>query len=222
MDWMQSERGRFDRFRAGERATLLQVYEVYAPMLTQSLASLRPRTEAPFELCDLVQETFIRAFCDEGRQRFDGMRPFLPYLIGIAQHLALDRQRQARRRESLHGQIEHAEQHGRDVQQVETAPEAMAMQAELQRLFSAFLDGLDETSRKVVQYRFIEDRPRREVSDACGLSAMQLRTLEKKLRQALASRLVLAGYGETALAVTSGVCLALLLGLAGGLGGGLG
>jgi hypothetical protein len=58
--------------------------------------------------------------------------------------------------------------------------------------------------------RFEERLPRRAVQDATGLSAMQVRTREKRLRRQLATRLDSAGYSRLAAQSISILILAIL------------
>lgn len=53
---------------------------------------------APFDLDDIVQETFVRAFTEPVRKSYDGVRPFAGYLYVIGHNLLVDRLRVERRR----------------------------------------------------------------------------------------------------------------------------
>ena len=44
----------------------------------------------PQDLADLVQEVFMRAFSREGRQAYDGLRDYGPYLFAIARNVLVD------------------------------------------------------------------------------------------------------------------------------------
>ena len=59
------------------------------------------------------------------------------------------------------------------------------LRQELGRLYAAFVARLDERDRTFFRHRFEEQQTQVEAGEACGLSHMQARTLEKKLRARL-------------------------------------
>jgi RNA polymerase sigma factor (sigma-70 family) len=197
MTWLAEDRERLVRFRRGDAAVLREVYGRYAPGLMAELSARYGGSGGvfggPFELADAVQETFIKAFADNARAQYDGLRPYATYLSVIARHRVIDVWRQLDRRGSLHEQAladlasEHAERVGG------RGPERAVEQAELVRLLSAFLATLGEAERAVVKLRLVEDRPRREVSAATGMGAMRVRLAEERLRRRLHAWLCEAG-----------------------------
>lgn len=191
MTWVGSDRERLAAFRRGDRTVLAEVYARYAPELARALAQgyvaegvrlTGPR--AALELEDVLQEAFVKAFADEARAAFDGARPFGAWLATIARNLLLDRHRRTSREPALDPPSPSA-----------NSPETEALRRELADVYRDFLEGLDPRDRQVLQLRLEKDAPRREVSEKTGLSAMQVRLREARLRKALAQVLRRSGWG---------------------------
>src|SRR3954447_20532861 len=100
--WLIEDRERLKRFRAGEATVLAEVYALYSPGIALALsnemtvtvngAHYRFRgTVSAFDVDDLLQETFVRAFGEQARLSYDGLRPFRAYLLTIARNLLVDR-----------------------------------------------------------------------------------------------------------------------------------
>jgi len=196
--WLNEDPARLAGFRRGDAEMLSAVYTHYAPRLARAIAggfttgAHRVTVESPFELDDLVQETFIRAFAPRARAAFDGGRPFFPYLAAIARNLTIDRGRRTTRSpEQLHPTSQVAESSAG----AGASPEADVMGLQLRQLYRTFVDELDSEARRLWHLRVEESRSRREVEEATGLSAMQVRTRETQLRRELVRRLDAAGYG---------------------------
>jgi len=195
MPWLAEDRTRLLRFREGDRALLAEVYRWYAPGLAKCLQgswrfedggrkALFRGCDTPFELDDLVQETFIRAFAHAARLRYDGLRPFAAYLFGIAQLLLIESFRKRHRRQRLF-EVDPEESQPLE----ESSPETSAIGSQLREVYRRFVSALTPADRTLVQLRFEQDAPRRAVEEATGYSAMQVRTRESKLRAALFARL---------------------------------
>jgi RNA polymerase sigma-70 factor (ECF subfamily) len=202
MPWLTEDRARLEAFRRGEADILAQTYDVYALPLAERLARGVSvdrgaqrlhfgRAAQPHELAEVVQETFIRAFSPSARQRYDGLRPFASYLLSIARNLIVD----AHRSRVRHDRWEERARAVVDETGAEQ-PDTALIDVELRQIYARFVEGLDETGKQVCQMRFTEQLPRRQVCAATGLTLMQVRHLEERLRGRLFRLLVAAGYGE--------------------------
>src|SRR5574341_691980 len=89
------DRSFLDAFRRGDRAALAAVYEHYVAGVSAILrhgfafSSGGARTRfhgyrSQFELEDILQEVFSRAFSERARLAWDGLTPYESYLAGIA------------------------------------------------------------------------------------------------------------------------------------------
>lgn len=184
---------------------LAEVYDAYALPVARAAANGfvgQGRTgryriagvTSPFELDDVVQETFLRAFTPRAREAYDGVQPFLRYLTAIARNLLIDRGRKTRRRgeELAPSGVLEDEQHAATSPAPD--PEAELVAAQLRRLYAAFLASLTPADRSLWQLRVEQEEPRRSIEVALGLSPMQVRTREARLRAELLRRLEHAGY----------------------------
>jgi RNA polymerase sigma factor (sigma-70 family) len=137
-----------------------------------------------FEVDDVVQETFVRAFAEPARQGYDGIRPFVAYLTVIARNLLIDAHRRSQRAARLFVPVSGDELQAEDVQP-NSSPEQQAQAAELAEAWGDFVDGLETKERTLLELRLGQRAPRREVCKRTGWSAMQVRTRESKLVQRL-------------------------------------
>jgi RNA polymerase sigma factor (sigma-70 family) len=191
------------RFRRADPAALAEVYRAYSALMARRLAHgfsfdsegrrLHFRGfHLAFELDDMLQETFIRAFSDSARSGYDGARPFSTYLLAIAKNLLIDRFRKRGPTQTL--SIEDNEIVVADEDQ--KSPESAAADEQLRGIYQRFIATLDDTDRQVVKLRFEEEKTRREICDALGLSPMQLRWREAKIKKGLHDELSTKGYAE--------------------------
>jgi RNA polymerase sigma-70 factor (ECF subfamily) len=202
-----------ERFRAGERAALEEVYRHHAPEVAAFLSrgfGFNSRGRAmrfagyhqPFDLDNAMQETFVRAFKPSARLGYDGLHPYKGYLCGIARNYVLD---ELRAREVAMSPFVLDVGGATDAQpalaamgdegaRTDATPTAAGgkqsgsaehdyLRQELGRLYGEFVAGLDERERGFFHARFEEQRTQVEAGAAVELSHMQARTLEKKLRE---------------------------------------
>jgi len=168
---------------------LTRVYEVYAPGLAATLATgfvVRDGEGArrfdgrlgPFDLDDLVQDAFIRAFDDRARRAYDGLRPFAPFLLAIARNSLVDRARRERRYAARLATVRD------EVADAPAAPgpDVAADERAIADAYLGFRAGLDELARQVWSLRFEEGASRRVVEEQTRLTPMQVRSREKQLR----------------------------------------
>jgi RNA polymerase sigma factor (sigma-70 family) len=210
-----------ERFKKGERKALEEVYRHYVADVANFLSrgftfNSRERSlrfmgyVQPFDLDNAIQETFTRAFKESARVGYDGLHSYKNYLLAIARNLVLD---EFRNREVAMSPFIEAEQRvePRAVHDGEEAPPSAPMQSEgsaghsaerdfltqeLSQLYAAFIERLNERERIFFHARFEEQRTQVEAGQECGLSHMQARTLEKKLRERFLKFMQAKGYLE--------------------------
>jgi RNA polymerase sigma-70 factor (ECF subfamily) len=202
---LMDDRPLLDAFRRGDEAALLRIYSHYSASVRRTLKigfsfasggqTFRFRGYGDtFELQDILQETFMRAFGERARAGYSGLKPFGPYVMGIARNLVIDDFRRRRREMSLFVP-ESAEKKLHESKPEELAsmgqwsrasnPEQNAIARQQQRLIEGFLDGLDETSRALVRLRFVDGLPQEEVAAELGVDRNRVRRLIREVRLSL-------------------------------------
>ncbi len=175
-------------FRTGDPEALLRVYDHYAPQVGAYFFARG--IEDACDLDDLLQETFMRAFAESARRRYDGRRPFRNYLLTIAHNCMIDGGR--RKRPTA---VEPHELENRcDPSDRRAEPEQLARRGELQRLVAGFLTRLSSDDRELVRLRFEEGMSQSQAGARLGLSRQQVRTRERRLRSDLQAVLGPTGY----------------------------
>ncbi len=199
-----------DRFRAGDPAALKTVYLHYQPRVAGFLRAgfgfasgerrLRFRGfQSPFELETATHETMARAFLPAARLAYDGLRPFGEYVLAIARNYVLN---QLRRHEALvlvGGAAELDDEAGGGAPAEAGPGPAQSVgesleEREIHRLIAAFLDGAEPRERELFQLRFREERGQEEAARAMGLTRIQVRRAEHKLKKRLLEHLKRNGY----------------------------
>lgn len=147
-------------------------------------------------------------FSERARLAYDGITPYKTYLLTIAKNLVLS---ELRRREVAMSQLvrevdgETAEltidtlsggAHPIASSEPELSAETEYLNRELARLYAAFVDQLDEQHGQFFVARFEQRKTQVEAGKAVGLSHMQSRTLEKKLRKRFLAFMQSNGYLE--------------------------
>jgi RNA polymerase sigma factor (sigma-70 family) len=210
-----------ERFKKGERKALEEVYRHYVADVANFLQrgfsfTSRERMlrfmgySQPFDLDNAIQETFTRAFKETARVGYDGLHSYRNYLFAIARNLVVD---EFRNREVAMSPFIEADR-GADRPPVhdgeEAAPagtlssegshgtsaEADFLRQELSTLYAAFIERLEERERMFFRARFEEQKTQVDAGEVCGLSHMQSRTLEKKLRERFLKFMHSKGYLE--------------------------
>jgi RNA polymerase sigma-70 factor, ECF subfamily len=197
------------RFRAGERRALEETYRHYAPVVASFLSRgftfksgerlLRfDGYSSPFDLDNTLAETFVRAFREQARLGYDGLNPYKNYLLTIARNLVID---ELRGREVVMSALPNGAAVLDRLEPSEDGGDAQSMEEdllakELAGLCARFVDRLADRDRVFFKARFEETKTQVEAGRAAGLSHMQARTLEKKLREKLLKFLHASGYLE--------------------------
>ena len=196
-----------EAFRRGERPALAEVYREYARPLFGLLregfgfqsggkqhhfAGFRD----PWELENAVQETFLRAFGERARLRYDGLRPYRNYLFTIARNLVID---EFRRKERLFAPLDEAVEVAAADDPVTLAspppgPERQAEQREISGHVETFVEGLDPRERRVFDARFRQGASVERAARDLGITEYRVKRTEKKLKKRFFRRMRELGY----------------------------
>lgn len=232
------DRDLLDRFRRGERAALLAVYQHYVTDVTRFLT--RGFTfdsqgrhcafsgfRGGYEIEAAIQEVFRRAFEERARLAYDGLRPYRPYLLRIARNAVINdlKSKQPilfRFRQGRPVILEPSAEETPESSPASTAsPEEIAEAREVHELVVAFKAELDEREAAVFRARFEEGMSAERAGSAVGLTRSQIRTTEQRLRERflafMQSRGYLGHYGRRDAGLEHSVSAALLVLCFGGL-----
>ena len=197
-------------FRAGERAALAEVYRCHAEEVALYLRrgfSFRAGADVhrfvgyggASDLHDVLQETFRRAFEPAARARYDGLRPYAPYLKTIARNLVLQGFRRQQTRFPRFGDLDDLNVEEIDVDgPVPLDPELELQGRQVQQVVQAFLALLAPDERELLRLRFSEGLSQRDVAERLGLGRQLVRTREARLRERLLEYLIARGEGSLA------------------------
>lgn len=186
-------------FREGRTEALGEVYRRHADEVTRQLrygfafqaAGRHHRfvgCRSAFELHDALHETFRRAFEPSARARYDGLRPYGPYLRAIARNVVL---RGFRAREVQFPEVRGPDGAGGEasggpieiVDEGSQSPEQHVGRAQVRAVVQRFLETLPASDRRLLQVRFVDGKSQRDAAEVLGLGRQQIRTREAKLRQ---------------------------------------
>lgn len=194
MPVFHNDRPLLDGFRRGDRAALSKVYFHYVDAVA-TLArcgfvldegSRIPGAESAEVERELVQESFARAFSLRGREGYDGLRPYRPYLLRITKNLLIDRLRRRRPELSLDDpSSERLLEESPLGTPPEVSPEEALHFGTLAQAARAFLGEAPADLRELVRLRFEEDLSQEDAAATLGISRRRVRTLEEKAQQGL-------------------------------------
>jgi RNA polymerase sigma-70 factor (ECF subfamily) len=201
-----NDRSILESFRQGDRAVLARVYRTYSPEVVRYLArrfSVNSATGAstahlgPLDLEAAHQETFIRAFQPAMRLRYDGVRPYLGFLLTLAHSTAIDLLRASGRVSREAVPLEDAPELTQRTAE-ESGPEELALESEVRSLVRQFLSGLPEEIRALAQLRFMEGLSQEASAVRLQLTRGEVRVRERRLRLQFLEHLRTQGWLEGA------------------------
>jgi RNA polymerase sigma factor (sigma-70 family) len=187
-----------EQFRRGDREALSAVYEHYVaeveavvkrgfPLATQGGYVAGAKDVEVVR--ELVQETFVRAFSDQARAAYDGVRRYRPYLVQIAKNLLIDRVRalgngssqcvEPRRPRAVAywWSVYHIAENGSPADDLHRLRLAAAV--------AEFVNDLEPEARTFVALRFDQDLSQEHVAEKMSCSRRRVRTLESRVRTGL-------------------------------------
>jgi RNA polymerase sigma-70 factor (ECF subfamily) len=171
-------------FRRGDRAALEEVYWATLDTIERLVwAGVRRAERARWirggrssDVEDLVQDTYVRAFDERARSRYDGLRDFEPYLATIARNVLIDWVRA--RGELPAGAAD-------DLTAEPPQDEEPWASEAVMRTVETYLARVPPELKAVHEERYVRGTPQREAAERLGISRQQLRTREQKLRDGL-------------------------------------
>lgn len=185
---------RFESIRLGERAAIERVYRDHRGDVERAVRNgLRRASKlSAANVSDVVQEVFAKAFSERVRVRYDGTRPFAPYLQRIAGSVLADWLRRARRQIAC----------DIDLDIIECDDESACagcgtFPQDLQDMARRYILTLDSDLRKIHEVRFVAGASQLDAARSLGISRQRLRTLERKLVEGLRQELQSASRGIT-------------------------
>lgn len=203
---LESDRALLEAFRRGEPKALARVVRMYLPDVARALRAGvlvdvggqktrvgKELTESEVEV--LTQETFVRAFSPFARQAYDGVRPFGAYLLTIARNLLIDHGRKKGRRpattplELVEDDLSAA---------VPPCAEEAVESEELLGLMGRFRAGLCAIDQRLFTLRYDEQRNLAETARLLGVSEIQVRRRDTRIRSELLQTLRSVGFLEHA------------------------
>jgi len=194
-----------DGFRRGDRDALQTVAKSYIQDVARTIRTgvvvvvdgqrVRLGQNLPeFEVEGLVQETFLRAFQPDARDRYDGVRPFGAWLATIARNLLIDRGRKESVRRKQTFATDDVEWAPSDEESAQDTVEAR----ELHRLLQEFRSSLDEDGQTLFRIRYEEGISIRDAARRLNASEVSIRRRDGRMRHALFLFLKQNGYLEHA------------------------
>jgi RNA polymerase sigma factor (sigma-70 family) len=202
--------GLLRRFRDGERDALACVYRFYFDdvyRLAQHGFTTRDglrggRIEPEADRLDFVQDVFVKAFANDARSSYDGLRPYRPFLLRIARNLRVDLARRACREPAatklaVSGYLDLDELIERGG--TTPAPDGFEQSLQWQQLVertASIVGELEADVRDVARLRFTEELSQLEAAARLGTTRRRIRTLEGRLL-----RYVRRGLSRAGLAV---------------------
>lgn len=201
-------------FRRGDREILGKLYEAHLETVERFLRggftfassgrTMRFRGFAePFRLQESVQAGFIHAFRKSAREAYDGARPYRPYLLGIVRNFMIDefRREQTLARyvvsvESFAAEGESTEETMNRIGSSEPAPspELEAIRTELSGTLQAFVEGLNETEKVLLEQHLVGGMSQREIAEELGVDRNEVRKRVRVMRERLLRHLKSQGF----------------------------
>ncbi|MFY2563551.1 RNA polymerase sigma factor [Corallococcus terminator] len=202
-----NDRSVLESFRRGDASVLTQVYRVYSPEVLRYLSrrfsvaadggATRTVSLSALDLDAAHQETFVRAFRPNMRQAYDGVRPYLGFLLTVARSTAIDLMRAAGRvaREAVSldeaPELTQLPNEGRN-------PEEEALGTEVRTLVRRFLETQSEEGRALAQLRFVEGLSQEAAAERLQLTRGEVRVRERRLRTQFTEHLKSSGWMDMA------------------------
>ncbi len=203
MTFLKENPGLLELYRKGDCRAFEEIYHFYVNSVTRLIASgfslsLDPPVSIPGIVdsqvqCDLVQETFVRAFSETARRKYDGVRPFRYYLLRITKNLVIDFFR--KRKLGIHQSfLDHGEELDKAdfnmvngcIQPVPACnPGELAHRVRQQNATKDFIDRLVGEQKLFYAYRYQKGLTQLKVAAGMGITRRRVRTLEKRLRDGL-------------------------------------
>ncbi len=144
--------------------------------------------------CDMVQETFLRAFSQSARSGYDGQSPFRPYLLRITKNLMIDHLRKQKSHKNDIG----SQNGGIDLDDIlldnsafpEENPSEQAHKTRQELATKEFVTQLEPRAKAFFALRYQQGLAQDKVAQQMEISRRQVRSLENLLRRHLKKYLI--------------------------------
>lgn len=175
----------FESIRRGERQAIERAYRDHRGDVERAVRNglRRARKLSAANVSDVVQEVFAKAFSEPVRARYDGTRPFAPYLQRIASSVLVDWLRRSRR------QITSDVDFDVGLEDATRSESCGLFPQELLEATRLYIGSLDSDLRSVHELRFVAGAGQLDAARSLGISRQRLRTLERKLVDGLREEL---------------------------------
>ncbi len=147
-----------------------------------------------WQIDEILQEAFTRAFSASGRRGYDATKPYLPYLLQIVRHTRIDSLRSSWRYVPSSGSVIVDGSAGGAIVQTGDEPAALGRydfasstpEEELDRTresraLRSCLALLDQQSRDFVTLRYFEELSQNDTALAMGIGRRRVRTMERRV-----------------------------------------
>jgi RNA polymerase sigma-70 factor, ECF subfamily len=207
-DIFSADRPLLDAFRKGDQATLEKIYRYYAPVIARFLRcgfTLKNQEKSvrfdgyhtDYEFENALQEVFTRAFSETARLSFDGLHPYFSYLCGIARNYVIDEYR--KQSCSFTQLFDFTSEDGNSASgealfEKTDNPEILYEENEVRQLLNRFKLFLTDKQQTLYKWRFEESYTQDQIAQKMGLTRVQIRRLEAKLKKDLLFFLKKQGY----------------------------
>jgi RNA polymerase sigma-70 factor (ECF subfamily) len=145
-DLLSNDRALLARFREGERDAMVEVWQAYQPLVAnlarRGFGSWSGVTRAA-DVDDVVSATFVEAFAEPCRQRYDGLTPYGAFLLGIGRNVLRRHLRKSSREPVVEPRAETEPDEGRP------SPEEELLGREVRELLGRFPETLPAEEREV-------------------------------------------------------------------------
>jgi RNA polymerase sigma-70 factor (ECF subfamily) len=202
-----NDRSVLESFRRGDTTVLTQVYRAYSPEVLRYLSrrfavgaeggASRTISLSALDLDAAHQETFVRAFRPNMRQAYDGVRPYLGFLLTVARSTAIDLMRASGRVSREAVSLDEAPELGQ-LPNEGRSPEEEALGTEVRELVRRFLESQPEEARALAQLRFVDGLSQESAAEQLQLTRGEVRVRERRLRTQFTEYLKTSGWLETA------------------------
>ena len=182
---LEDDRALVAAFKRGDRAALTTVFRTYVHDVARQVRASRI---AAHEVEAMVQEVFAKAFTEDARARWDGIRPYGAWLNTLTRNAMIDRARKERRLDFR------APDDMPDVVDDRASPADDVDAHELATVLARFEADLTDDERAVFARRFQEGLSLSVSAKALGWSEIKVRTVDTRLRARLLQDAQDAGF----------------------------
>ena len=194
MPYLAKDRELLNKFRQGDEQALEEVYNQYRGSLLSMLKNgfeFKSKGSpyrfkgysSSFDILDVIQEAFLRAFSEDARLKYDGIAPFGAYLRQIARNIVIDhfRRKMSERRFEKLTSIQSSDA----PDQVKADQEENLLKSEINLLVNSFINELEEIDQNIIKIYFKEKNSQEFTAKSLGINRNDLRKRIQIIRKKL-------------------------------------